>query len=362
MTGIRYAQCWEDPTPLTRGLRITPGDDVVSIASGGDNSFALLLHNPRSLAVVDSNPAQLFLVELKIRAVQELDYENFVDFVGARPCRHRQRLYTALRASLTDQARSYWDGQAEGLQQGIIHCGKFESYLRIFSRYVVPLIHRRRTVRKLLAPASREGQRIFYDEVWNNRRWRWLFRVFFGRFLLGHLGRDPSYFRYVALDDVGEELLRRTQHGLTEVPTGDNAFLEYILTGRYSDLETAHPYLRESNFASLKANVGRVQLVHGSLEDHLAGLQPSTVSKLNLSDIFEYMSDDAYELALREILRVCRPSARLGLWTLFIPRAIPPSLADRIRSVSSITESGERFASSRTFFYGGFHLWKVNPG
>ncbi|MFV2082520.1 MAG: DUF3419 family protein, partial [bacterium] len=59
---IRYAQCWEDPGVLCEALQVTEGDDVVSIASGGDNTFALLLQNPRSITAVDRNAAQIHLV------------------------------------------------------------------------------------------------------------------------------------------------------------------------------------------------------------------------------------------------------------------------------------------------------------
>lgn len=91
---VRYAQCWEDPRTLTAALAITQEDDVLSIASGGDNSFALLLENPRSLTAIDCNPAQIFLLELKIRAIQTFEYDDFVSFIGARASRRRRELYS----------------------------------------------------------------------------------------------------------------------------------------------------------------------------------------------------------------------------------------------------------------------------
>lgn len=357
---IHYAQCWEDPKTLTQGLEITPEDDVISIASGGDNSFALLLAAPRSLTAVDTNPAQIFLVELKMGAIQKLDYDDFVGFVGARPCDRRLQLYQHLRPSLSDGARDFWDGQTENLHQGIIHCGKFENYFSVFRRLVLPLVHGRGTVRQLLAASSTEEQRAFYEQIWNNRRWRWLFRLFFGKFLLGHLGRRPSYFRYVKIDEVAEELLERTKYGLSEVPIHDNFFVEYILTGGYGDLETAHPYLCESNFRFLQGNVGRMRLVCASLQEHLRSLPPASVSKLNLSDIFEYVSDQDFEGMLQDILCVCRGDARLAYWTLLVDRDVPPSLSDQINPCTSASK--ELFAGNRTFFYGSFGLWQVAKG
>ena len=61
-----------------------------------------------------------------------------------------------------------------------------------------------------------------------------LFRVFFSRFVMGRLGRDPEFFRYVE-GSVSDRILSRTRHALTVLPTHANPFLAYILTGNYGD-------------------------------------------------------------------------------------------------------------------------------
>lgn len=357
--GIRYAQCWEDPRALEDALELSPDDDVVSIASGGDNTFALLLKGPRSVTAVDRDPAQLHLIELKIRSVEHLDYEEFVAFVGARPSGERLKTYGKLRPSLSDAARGYWDGNPDALAGGIIHCGKFERYFGLFRRRVLPLIHGRGTVRQLLASPTLEDQREFYRGTWDNRRWRLLFRVFFGKFLLGRLGRDPSSFRYVTLDKVAATLLGRARHALTEIPVGDNHYVEYILTGNYSRLDSGPPWLRPGNFAALRANIGRVRFVESGLTKYLASLAPGAASKFNLSDVFEYLSDAAVEDALREVCRVAAPGGRLAFWTLFVPRTVPDSLQGRLSPMAGIEAKWP--VEARAFFYGSFGAWDIRP-
>jgi S-adenosylmethionine-diacylglycerol 3-amino-3-carboxypropyl transferase len=354
---IRYAQCWEDPSTLRKALEISPADDVVSIASGGENSFALLLDHPRSLTAVDSNPAQLFLVELKMRAIQRLDYDDFIAFVGARPCRDRARLYRSVRDGLTAEAQGYWDARALEINQGVIHCGKFENYFSIFRRLVLPLIHNRDRVRQLLAAPSVVEQRIFYDRVWNTRRWRALVRIFFGKLVMGRLGRDPAVFRYVAVDDIADELLERARRGASEVPLQGNYFLEYILTGHFSDLERCHPYMSEANFYLLRERLEQLRLVRATLDDYLARVGPGTLSKCNLSDIFEYMSPEDFESSLRHIVRSSRDGAKLAFWTTFVSRLIPANLTGDLQPNDFRSQS--LFAADRTFFYGSFNLWTV---
>jgi S-adenosylmethionine-diacylglycerol 3-amino-3-carboxypropyl transferase len=354
---IHYAQCWEDPQVLRAALQISRDDDVVSIASGGDNSFALLLDNPRSLTAIDMNPVQIHLVELKMQAIQKLDYNDFIGFIGARPCHNRLELYSYLKPGLSPKAREYWDGQPDALRRGIIHCGKFERYFSLFRKCVLPLIHDQKTIRKLLCASSLEEQQAFYEKVWKNRSWIWLFRLFFSKFLLGHLGRRPSYFRYVSVEDVAEELLKRTRRGLTQVPIQNNPFIEFILTGQYRDLERSHPYLQKSNFYFLKENLGRMRLFCGSLNDYLRSLKPGSVSKFNLSDVFEYMSASDFEKSIREIGRVSRDDARLVFWTLLVSRTVPASLKDRVDQNKSVSE--KLFKADRTFFYGSLEVWQV---
>ncbi|MEW5900184.1 MAG: DUF3419 family protein [Acidobacteriota bacterium] len=355
---IRYAQCWEDPDMLRRALAINPEDDVVSIASGGDNSFALLLDRPRSLVAVDSNPAQIFLVELKRKAIEKFSCDEFSGFLGARNSTSRLKLYSQVRPVLSRGARVYWDGNLAAIKRGLIHCGKFEKYFRLFRRGPLPLIHRRSKIHELLSLISLQEQKEFYSRGWNSRRWQALFRVFFGKFLLGILGRDPSYFRYVSLDRVSEVLLLRAKRGLTEVPIRSNYYVEYILTQAYSRLESSPPYICPSNFEKLKENIGRLRLVNAYLDDYLDTLSPNSVSKFNLSDIFEYMSDWNVESTLQKTASISRPDSRMAFWTLFIPRQIPPGLAGQIQDLSA--EYEKLFIQARTFFYGSFCVWKIS--
>ncbi len=353
---IRYAQCWEDPATLRQALAVNSKDNVLSIASGGDNTFALLLDNPKSIVAIDSNPSQIFLVELKMRALQVRDYEDFLGFLGVRAWPIRARLYSFVQPNLTASARGYWDANMRIMKKGIVHCGKFERYFELFRRAVLPLIHDKREILQLLNGSSARSQKRFYDEVWDNWRWRVLFRVFFGKFLLGRIGRDASYFRYVKLDGIADELLRRTRRGFTEVPLHSNYFVEYILTGRFSDCLNLHPYLQPSNFELLKSRVNKVRLVIGCVEDYLRGLPPNAISKFNLSDIFEYMSEEAVETLLRSIAQASLDNARLLFWTLFVPRGVPLSLRDCIEPVTQL--SNELYAQTRTFFYGSVALWR----
>ena len=79
---INYSQCWEDPEILMKALNINTDDIVLSVTSGGDNTIALLLSNPQKVIAIDLNPAQNYLLELKLAATKVLSYDEYLSFLG----------------------------------------------------------------------------------------------------------------------------------------------------------------------------------------------------------------------------------------------------------------------------------------
>ena len=86
---IRYGQCWEDADILMRGLEIGPGNVCLSIASAGENSLSMLVHDPARVVAVDLNPAQLAALELRVAAFRSLRHEELLELIGSRPSRRR---------------------------------------------------------------------------------------------------------------------------------------------------------------------------------------------------------------------------------------------------------------------------------
>jgi S-adenosylmethionine-diacylglycerol 3-amino-3-carboxypropyl transferase len=349
---IAYSQCWEDPASGATALELDGSDDLLAVTSGGCNVLALALDEPRTVTAVDRNPAQNHLLELKLAAAQALDHDAFVRFLGARPSDRRASSYRELRPSLSPAARAFWDEQPWAIERGVIHAGRFERYLALFRERVLPLMHPRARVEELLALRNLSDQARFYERVWNNRRWRLLFRVFFGRFLQARLGRRPEVFRYVELRSVGDHYLERARHALVELPVQDNYFLEYIVTGGYRDPGRMPPYLLERNFAALQRRAAKIRIVTEPLENLLARTSPSTFSAFYLSDVFEWMSPGQYERTLARVARAARDGARVCYYNNLVPRSHPASLDHLLRREE---ELGRRLHSSdRSFLYRDF--------
>ena len=353
-SAVRYAQCWEDADVLLEALDIQEGDTCLSIASGGDNTLAMLTRNPGRVIAVDLSAAQLACLELRVAAYRTLSHAELLALIGSTPSADRHALYRRCRRALSNEARGFWDAHGEAIRNGIGSAGKFERYFALFRTRALPLVHSHRRVEQLLQGGSRDERHAFYEQCWNTWRWRMLFRVFFSRFVMGRLGRDPKFFRYVE-GSVADRFLLRVRHGLTELDPAGNPYLQWILTGCHT---TALPYaLRPQHFEAIRANVNRLEWKQCSIEDYLHNDGRSSIDRFNLSDIFEYMSYENYEQLLDRIVTRARPGGRLAYWNTFAPRSRPQRMAHRLNPMSKL--ASELHRRDKAFFYGAFVVEEI---
>lgn len=346
---IRYAQCWEDADVLVTALNADQGGHCLSIASAGDNSLALLAAGAERVVALDLNPAQLACLALRVAAYRELTHAEFLELMGSRPSSRRRDLYQRCRPLLDGESRAFWDSQGESVDAGIGGAGKFEHYFALFRERVLPLVHRGKTIDRLLEGGSYEARQAFYAKRWDTWRWRLLFKVFFSRFVMGRMGRDPSFFRYVE-GSVAEHILKHTRYALTELDPSENPYLHWILTGTHGE---ALPYaLREKAFETIRDRLDRIEWHLLSIEDYLERHPGVRFDGFNLSDIFEYMSEENYEALLQRLVDAANPDARLAYWNMLVPRSRPGHMAERVEPLAELAKT--LHADDKAFFYMDF--------
>ncbi len=363
---VRYANVWEDAEVLRAALRPEPGRRFLSIASAGDNAFALLASGAEVVAA-DLSTAQLALVDLKRAAIRRLGYEELLDFLGVvgnpqgkgtrrgdRGGGDRRAVYELLERDLSSQARDFWREHLDVVAAGVVHGGKFEAYFNFFRSWVLPLVHRPQTLVALLAERDEAGRRTFYRDTWDNLRWRLLFRVFFSRFVMGRLGRDPEFFRYVE-GSVAERILERVEHALTVLPVHSNPYVEFILTCRFR--QALPYYLQPDVWPDLRRHLDGLTLFPGAIDDAAREHRGEGFDGFNLSDIFEYLNPETSAAVYGRLVDAARPGARLAYWNMLVPRRLAGTQPGRVRSLDA--EARELFARDRAFFYNAFVLDEV---
>lgn len=344
---IRYANCWEDAHVLLRGLNPDPGSKFLSIGSAGDNSFSLLTTNPELVVAVDVNPIQLFLIELKCAAIRELSYEEVLQFLGFRTSENRLLFFDRIKHELSNECLGYWELHREQLNLGIISQGKFEGYFQLFVRRILPWIHTQKRVEALLAPKPASEQQLYYENRWNTWRWRFLFKIFFSKFIMGRYGRDPEFLKEVEVS-VGRTIYNKAGNHLRNPLAQRNFMLRYTLTASFGDL-LPH-YLQPENFPVVKANLGKLQLVQGYAEDAIRLHGPFRY--MNLSNIFEYMDPELFRQTAKQLIDSLEKGGRLAYWNLLVPRHIASEFPSEIKGLTEL--SAELSASDNGFFYNQF--------
>lgn len=360
LSQIRYAQCWEDADVLLRGLDVRPGDTCLSICSAGDNTLAILSEDPARVIAVDLSPAQIACLQLRMSAYRALEHSELLELIGSRPSDRRVELYQRCRSrgGLPSAAAEFWNARTQQIASGIGSAGKFESYFRLFRRWVLPFIHGRAVVNDLLRERAEDDRRRFYDDRWNTLRWRLLFRVFFSRFIMERLGRDPSFFKYVE-GSVSDRILERARYALRELDPWVNPYLHWILTGTHGN---ALPLaLRAEHFETIRARLDRVEIHLGSIESWLDSDKHRTVfDRFNLSDIFEYMSESSTETLLRRLASSSRVGGRLLYWNMLASRHRPESMRGVLEPLGEL--AADCFRADNAFFYSRLVIEEVRRG
>ncbi len=153
--GLVYPQIWEDPVADMAGLQIQPGENVVTIASGGCNAFSYLTADPGRVTAVDLNAAHVALNRLKHAAILHLpDYAQYrAFFADANRAENVDAYFSHIAPHLDATSRKYWESR-DLMGRKRIGC-----FARGFYRYgLLGTFHRHRALDRS-APRHKSARR-----------------------------------------------------------------------------------------------------------------------------------------------------------------------------------------------------------
>lgn len=355
--GIVFNMSWEDPEMDRRAFQIKADQDaVISITSAGCNPLNLLCQNPRRLISIDSNPAQTALLELKLAGISALSHQQFADIFAARNPAIAEDVYPgALRPLLSPRSQRYWDKHIRLVAKDLYRYGRMGYFCRILRGYLKML---RINVKKhdaFFESRTLPEQQRWYDEKIAPRLWRGTSKLFvYFKPLMYMAGVHPNQFKLVdGRHDMYAYVKERVDYALTKVPIYDNYFLSMAVTGRFRG-NRVPPYLLEENFAALKRNLNRVEVVNGWLGPYLDSQPAGSIDKFNLLDIFDWMPPQVFEQTMHSVLRAASPRAtmiyRSGSYKLDPPASIAPFVERRDELAK------ELLAIDRSATYGSFYV------
>ncbi len=350
---IAYSQCWEDASLVIKALQIDDKDIVLSITSGGCNTLAIAGLNPRLIYSVDNNPSQNFLLELKLAAIKNLSFNIVLEFLGYRRCNNRSEVFKLLLPYLGEESRQFWISNAASIEKGIVHCGKFEKYLNKFRKFILPLIHRKARKHELVKSKSKNEQKRFYTEKWDSLRWKLLFKIFFSKIVMSGHGRNKKMFAHSESKSIAAVYYNRVKKAFMNGIVIRNYYLNYILFKESIDL----PLYIENLENKGRSGTDCLSIVNNDVLTFLKSMPDNSISKYNLSDVFEALSQNEMNLIINEIYRTSKPNSRIILFNNLVIRNICESESGCF--VRDIELETELVKQDKIFFYEGFYIYKI---
>lgn len=376
-SNLVYNTCWEDPRLDRVALQLGPDDTIVVITSAGCNTLDYVLQEPKHVYAVDMNPRQNALLELKLAAIRQLDYETFFSLFGRGRVDKAKALYReSLREELTPLSRRFWDSHfrrffsGRGWRPSFYFYGSSGLFARLVNSYIDRIAKVRSDVEYVLDCDSVDEQRKMYEK---------LHSVFWTPFLRWLLRRDTT-LSMVGVPRAQREQVEKDYEGgiegfvedcvkavFADLPLKDNYFWRVYLTGEYT-ADCCPEYLKPENFQRLKDGlVDRISINTCSVLEFLHQHE-EPISRFVLLDHMDWLSSVYYPMLEQEwqaILDRATPDARLlwrsgGLRTDFVDNVAVTVDGSECKVADVLTYdrelAAELHAKDRVHTYGSFYI------
>jgi S-adenosylmethionine-diacylglycerol 3-amino-3-carboxypropyl transferase len=361
-----YNQCWEDPAVDNAVLNIGPQDRIVMITSAGCNALDYLIHDPAAIYCIDVNPHQNALLELKVAAIQSLQYQQFFEMFGNGRIHEYRRLYQErLRERLTLPSQEIWDKKIDYFDPdgvGLYFRGTAGLVARALRFYLQRCCGLKDDLWDFQRIYDLDEQAEFYRNRIAPKLWspviRFLIRQPAVLSLLGVPTEQIREIQRASNPSVASFIEERVGTTLTSIPMEHNYFWRVYINGYYPE-DCCPNYLKREFFQYLRKRVSRIQIQTRTLVEFLRSAE-QRFSVFVLLDHMDWLSTQPrlLEEEWRWIIERAEPGARIiyrsGSLTC---NFIPEFALRRLRFESATTRA--LHSRDRVGTYASFHFATV---
>lgn len=352
-----FTHNWEDPESDHAALQIKSNDSIMAITSGACNVLGFLLFDPKVIYSLDINPTQSYLLEIKIAAIKSLSFEDFISFFGLRQCKTRLDFYEKLKPLLSKEATNYWESHKSKIKKGLLMNGQYERFIKIAGIFI-KLLQGRKRVLRLFDEKSKKEQEDYFDNVWDTRRFHYMFKILFNKRMLAKRGLVADYFHF---DDgsksFSESFYNRSKKAFRNIPIKGNYFLSLYLLGKYQNENEVPAYLKPENYNVIKSRLDRIQIITGDAQSWIDSMPDESIDCYALSNICELMSEKDTHRLFTGVHKKAQKGARVIFRNLMIPREVPEDLRDKIIKDDKLSK--HIHDNDRSFVYGKVAAYSI---
>lgn len=371
-----YNQIWEDPRVDLEALELNENSRILTISSGGCNALNYLVRIPESVTAVDLNRHHIYLLNLKVAALQGLEaHKDFFEFFGYGKSESAWKLYKdKIRSYLDPATRDFWESTSFFGSDRISFFEKRGLYEHSRNGYFLRFFHRVSHVfgckpDEVLRATTLDEQEKLYKKYID---------PFFNNFFIKVLGKLPITMFGLGIppqqyDELKQDLTadkniieiyrERVKRLACDHPVSDNYFAWQAFARRYDTKNRiAIPdYLKAENFDTLKANASRIRTTVGSVTDEINNNPLGTFNRFVFLDAQDWMDERTITELWIAIAEKGESGARIIFRTASalspVETKVPARLRERFKYDETL--SRELFKKDRASIYGGFHLYKL---
>ena len=337
---LRYSFGNEDWRTEEEALDIQPQDHVLCITASGDRPLNLLTRECQKIVCIDANPVQNYLLQLKVAAMQALDYDAYLAFLGAVPNRERKHvLQQHLLPLMESDAVQFWTKHQRIVSKGVLYQGAVERLTNMGAK-LFSLI-RGKKVKRLFSMNNIEEQRKFLREEWDSYFLRKAFNLVLNTFLSRLMIEDPGLTNFSSDIKPGNYIYDRIYTSLERELARKNPLLSLILRGRVSS-EAFSPYLTEEGVQSIKPRLSALEVHTTNILNYLESLTEPCFDAFSLSDVASYLSYPDFVRLLKGMIKAAKPGARFCLRQFLSSYEIPAQLQPYFVQDKSLEKRLER--------------------
>jgi S-adenosylmethionine:diacylglycerol 3-amino-3-carboxypropyl transferase len=168
--------------------------------------------------------------------------------------------------------------------------------------------------------------------------------------------KSSELLRYVQRVTYPKNPIEQMEFILTKTPIINNNYASLMLLNRYYNENFFPPYLKKKAFQILKKRINKIQIKTESINNILKNLPENSITKFNLSNIFDWFNEKEFKQILSEIKRVGKNGGRIFYLATRGDRNIP----NTIKGITPEKElESQLIKKDRTILYRNFIVGKI---
>jgi S-adenosylmethionine-diacylglycerol 3-amino-3-carboxypropyl transferase len=344
---LSYSFGNEDHATEATALNIKPTDTIACITASGDRPLNLLAQTCEKIYSIDANPIQNYLLHLKCAALNQLEIDEYLTFLGVKKSDKKFPFSHTILESLPISAKNYWKENRYLIDKGVIYQGAVER-LCTFASNIFKFLFRKQ-IEKLMNFDSIHEQQAYVAPFFEKKLPLKALKLFLNPIFTKRILKDPGLYAHLKdgrhpANFIHEKFKKSLNTHLCK----ESILLSLVLNGAVKE-EAFGPYLREEGIKKIKEQLDKLTIIDSNIIDFLESLPAQSIDCFSFSDIASYMDKDTFNRLLKAMIRAAKPGARFCIRQFMSSHPIDPDISEKLLRNPGLEE--ELASEDRCFLY-----------